>query len=176
MGADTMPKFVAEFVNPAKRSLWGKECLMAHANEKASAKHAGVGEGGGWGEGDLRAKRARKRKPSCFPPTLPNRYRLTFYIFATATRGRVSFEFHQVALRYHWILHLFQLHFQLFMHCRWSREVWDHSRSRSTGTIQCFLCRLSCETCKSTLPHIFYLNRTFVIYIFSTLEQLVCPF
>lgn len=55
-------------------------------------------------------------------------------------------------------------------------NVQVHSRSRSTGTIQCFLCRLSCETCKSTLPHIFYLNRTFVIYIFSTLEQLVCPF
>lgn len=100
--------------------------MFTYANGKASAKHAGVGEGGGWGEGDLRAKRARKRKPSCFPPTLPNRYRLTFYIFATATGGRVSFEFHQVALRYHWILHLFQLHFQLSMHCRWSREVWDH--------------------------------------------------
>lgn len=94
--------------------------MFTHANEKASAKHAGVGEGAGGGEGDLRAKRARKRKPSCFPPTLPNRYRLTFYIFATATRGRVFFEFSQGYFT------SFSYIFQLSMHCRWSREVWDH--------------------------------------------------
>lgn len=120
-----MPNFVAEFVNPAKRSLWGRECLRMRT-EKQARSTQGLGREGGGERGICERNEQEKENlpafhlhcqidigwPSIYlrPPQAAE-YPSNFIRWPSGIIGYFT---------------SFSYIFQLSMHCRWSREVWDH--------------------------------------------------